>query len=245
MAGKSGSMWSSLDVTPVGDRISRQILDLIAADRLRPGDRLPPERDLAELLGVSRPSLREAVRSLRAQGIVHVRHGAGVFVAEPSMTATLRQALADDEVDLGDLFDMREIIELPAAAWAARRATADHLETVRRAYEELQEASRADRVELGRLRVLDMAFHMRIVEAAGNPFLTRTLGVLQEILARSMETTLEIPGRLERSRTDHTRIFAAITGGEPVKARRAARTHIAGARAAALRRVREQQKPGP
>ena len=75
------------------------------------------------------------------------------------------------------------------------------------------------------------------MEAAGNRFLTRTLGVLQEILARGMETTLRIPGRLPRSRTEHERILDALVAGDPVAARRAASAHIQGARKAALARL--------
>jgi GntR family transcriptional repressor for pyruvate dehydrogenase complex len=67
----------------LSDRIERQIIDLVGTEALTPGDRLPSERDLAALLGVSRPSVREAVKSLEAQGWVHVRHGQGVFVASP------------------------------------------------------------------------------------------------------------------------------------------------------------------
>ncbi|MDH6291350.1 FadR/GntR family transcriptional regulator [Rhodococcus opacus] len=233
-------MWAPLRQGSVSDLIAERIMQVIADDSLRPGDRLPPERELAALLGVGRPSLREALRSLKAQGKVDVRHGAGVFVADPETTRNLREALYAEEVDLEELFDMREVLELPAAAWAARNGDAVKLERVREAFETLNAASLEGGVDWRHLQSLDAAFHMRIVEAAGNRFLARTQGVLQEILSRGMDTTLRIPGRLERSRADHRRILDAILAGDSSAARRAARAHVHGARKAALSRKREE-----
>ncbi len=233
-------MWESLQRGRVSDLIARRILDVIAKDQLRPGDRLPPERELAATLGASRPSLREALRSLKAQGRVDVRHGSGVYVADPETTRNLREALYAEEVDIEELFDMREVLELPAAAWAARNGDIARLEKVSEAYEALNAASLEPKIDWRHLQALDAAFHMRIVEAAGNRFLARTQGVLHEILSRGMETTLQVPGRLERSRADHQRILDALLAGDPAAARRAARNHVKGARKAALGRIREE-----
>jgi GntR family transcriptional repressor for pyruvate dehydrogenase complex len=98
-------------------------------------------------------------------------------------------------------------------------------------------------IDWRRLQDLDSAFHLRIVEAAGNRFLARTQGVLQEILSAGMGTTLRLPGRLEKSRVEHARILTAVMSGNPVAARRAALTHINGARKAALSRLHEQAPP--
>jgi hypothetical protein len=145
------------------------------------------------------------LRSLQERGHIRVRHGSGAFVAEPATSAALRQRFVDEEVSLRELYDMRDVIELPAAEWAARRQDPERLAAVRAAYAELEAASRAFDIDFARLQELDAAFHLRIVEAAGNRFLSQTLGVLQEILATGMSTTLTIPGRLERSRRDHER----------------------------------------
>lgn len=230
-------LWVPLRQGSVSDLIARRILELIASDRLRPGDRLPPERDLAAKLGTSRPSLREALRSLKAQGVVDIRHGSGVFVAEPAMTRSLREALVAQEVSLSELFDMREALELPAAGWAARHHDPGKLAAVQQAFDILMAASLEDEVEWDRLRDLDAAFHLCIVQAAGNRFMTQTLGVLHEILSRGMETTLRVPGRLEKSRADHERILDAVLAGDAAGARRAVATHIQGARKAALARL--------
>lgn len=233
-------LWVPLRQGSVSDLIAHRILDVISSGRLRPGDRLPPERELAGMLGTSRPSLREALRSLKEQGHVEIRHGAGVFVADPATTRTLREALLNEEMSLTELFDMREVLELPAAAWAAAHQDSAKLERVREAFDMLMAASHEPDIDWRRLQELDATFHMRIVEAAGNRFLVRTLGVLHEILARGMETTLQIPGRLEKSRPEHERILNALMAGDPVAARRAVGAHIRGARKAALDRVQEQ-----
>jgi GntR family transcriptional regulator, transcriptional repressor for pyruvate dehydrogenase complex len=227
-------LWVPLRQGNVPDLIARRILDVISSDQLKPGDQLPPEREFAAMLGTSRPSLREALQSLRAQGYLEIRHGAGVFVADPATTRSLRKALSTEHMSLTELFDMREVLELPAAEWAARGGDTAKLAAVEESYQAWrQESTRAER-DWQRLHVLDALFHMRIVEAAGNRFLIRTLGVLQEILARGMETTLRVPGRLEKSRRDHKRILDALLAGDPAAARRAARSHIQGARTAAL-----------
>jgi GntR family transcriptional regulator, transcriptional repressor for pyruvate dehydrogenase complex len=239
-------LWTPLRQGTVSDLIARRILEVIGSDRLRPGDRLPPERELAAMLGTSRPSLREALQALKARGWVDIRHGSGVFVADPATTRSLREALVAEEVSLRELFDMREVLELPAAAWAARNTDDGKLAAVQAAYEALMDAANAgggtDGFDWRRLQDLDAAFHLRIVEAAGNRFLARTQGVLQEILAAGMGTTLRLPGRLEKSRGEHARILAAVMSGNPVAARRAALTHINSARKAALSRLHEQAR---
>jgi GntR family transcriptional repressor for pyruvate dehydrogenase complex len=244
---ESDELWTPLRQGTVSDLIARRILEVIGSDQLRPGDRLPPERELAAMLGTSRPSLREALQSLKARGWVEIRHGSGVFVADPATTRSLREALVTEEVSVRELFDMREVLELPAAAWAAKNGDPGKLARVREAFDALMaankpvdEAGALGEVGWDRLAELDATFHLRIVEAADNRFLARTQGVLQEILAAGMGTTLRVPGRFERSRDEHRRILDAVLSGNPAAARRAALTHINSARKAAMSRLHEQ-----
>jgi GntR family transcriptional regulator, transcriptional repressor for pyruvate dehydrogenase complex len=226
----------------ISDRIEQQILDLIQAEQLKPQDRLPSERELAALLGVSRPSVREAVKSLEAQGRVHVRHGQGVFVAAPRSEQDLRAALARHEVTLSELFAMREVLEVPAAGWAATARDRTRLAAAAAALSELNKASRVNPPDFASLEKLDAAFHMRIVEAAGNRFLRQTLGVLQDMIAAGMETTLLVRGRMEKSREEHDRILAALRAGDATGARAAARRHIRNAHAAARERIESERR---
>ncbi|MQA83386.1 MAG: FCD domain-containing protein [Streptosporangiales bacterium] len=229
--------WEPLGQGKVTDRIAQQILLLIAREQLRPGDRLPAERELATVLEVSRPSLREAVRSLQAQGHLEVRHGSGVFVAEPHTVRELRAAVLQQQLSLDELFAMREVLELPAAVWAAERRDADKLDAVRGAYEALVAAAEEPDIDLQRLRALDTAFHLSIVDAAGNRFLEQTAGVLHDMLAAGMRTTMWVPGRLETSQREHERILVALLAGDAAAARRAARRHIRAAHIAGLSRI--------
>ncbi|MBW4032974.1 MAG: FadR family transcriptional regulator [Acidobacteria bacterium] len=237
--------WAPVRQGSVSSLIAQRILEAIVLEKLGPGDRLPSERDLAAKLGVGRPSLREALGVLQAQGRLDIRHGSGVYVADPETTRSLRTALYAEEIDIEELFDMREVLELPAAAWAARNQNPEKLKAVIVAFETLTAASMQVEVDWGHLQELDATFHLRIVEAAGNRFLARTQGVLQEILSRGMETTLRIPGRLEKSRVDHRLILDAVLAGDPVMARSAARAHVRAARKAAIARLQEaRDSPG-
>lgn len=221
----------------ISARVERQVIDLITTEALRPGDRLPPERDLAATLGVSRPPLREALRSLEAQGWVHIRHGQGIFVATPRSAEELHAALTSHEMTFAELFAMREVLEVPAAGWAASTGDEPRLARARAALTDLNAAISADPPDFDLLRRLDAEFHMRIVEASGNRFLCQTLGVLQEMLAAGMETTLVVPGRLVKSREEHERLLTAILSGDATAARAQARRHVRNTHAVALRRI--------
>jgi GntR family transcriptional regulator, transcriptional repressor for pyruvate dehydrogenase complex len=232
-------------VNPTGhlpERVVTQINELIVAERLRPGDRLPPERELAALLGVSRPVVREAVRVLAARGQVSVRHGRGIFVESPSAAQDLRAAIVGEQVGLQELFDMRVVLELAAVGWAATNATADDLDGLGEALARLDEAATHEPPDFANLQLLDSAYHLKIVEIARNRFLVKTVGVLQEMMHASMRTTLSLPGRIEASRTCHHEVFEAIARHDPAQATEAMRGHLESARSAALGRLEERRR---
>ncbi|MGW5242197.1 FadR/GntR family transcriptional regulator [Monashia sp. NPDC004114] len=229
--------WHSLGLGGLNARIREEILRVLREQQLAPGDKLPAERELAALLGVSRPSAREAIRSLQAEGRLIVKHGQGVFVAEPATTQRLRAALSELDHDLTELFDMREVLEVPAARWASEHKDAGALARVSEALERLERAAERTPIDFDELQRLDAAFHLSIVEAAGNRFLKQTQDVLNQIMKQGMKTTLEVEGRVEASRIDHRRILDAILAGDGERAGRAARSHVRAARKAALRRL--------
>lgn len=239
-AGSSGIWQPVTEHGSLADRIVSQVEQLIADESLRPGDRLPSERDMAALLQVSRPSLREAVRILQARGRLLVRHGQGVFVREARVERELRKALLATEVTAGELFSMREVLEVPAAAWAAQQITDSQLAGLRKTLDRMGSMIEARRaLNFDSLATLDVDFHMGIIAAAGNRFLRQTSGVLHEMLLSGMETTLAIPGRPESSRRDHEQIYAALVAHDPTAARKASRAHIRAAHSAALRRIEQ------
>lgn len=234
-------LWSPIKESgSLTDRIAERIDTLISRQQLAPGARLPSEREMARMLGVSRPALREAVKVLEARGRLVVRHGQGVFVGSGE-SDPLRSGLLGLEVNLAELYAMREVLEVPAASWAAGRATPEEIAALSDALE-LEEQARVEPIDYERLKHLDAAFHLRIVELAKNRFLGRTLGILQEMISSGMETTLTIPGRVGQARRDHRAIFDAISRQDPEAARAAALAHIQGARDAALERVRMESR---
>lgn len=211
------------------ERIAAQVLEYIDLNKLVAGDRLPPERDLARYLQVSRPSIREALRILQAQGRVEIRHGQGTFVAQPQTTRQIQAALLTADVGIEELFEMRQVFEIPAAGWAASRRSKEQLRLMRLTLNQLNQLALQSPIDFEILQKLDAEFHLRIVEAAANRFLNQSVGVLQAMLNTSMDTTLRLPGRIEQSRHDHEEIFAAIESGDAEAAERAAALHIMGA----------------
>jgi len=207
---------------------------LIRVKKLNPGDRLPPERQLSELLEVSRPSLREALHILQARGLVAIRHGQGTFVEEPLVAQELRASVMSREHDLNELFDAREVLEVPTAKWAAENASREDIRTLRMTLNQMDAISSSEVIDYDQLKFLDAKFHLTIVGIAKNQFLDQTLHVLQEVMGMSMETTLRLPGRIEISAKEHEAILNAIEAGNGEKASALVHAHIQGARKTAL-----------
>ena len=215
-------------------RIATQLVELIELQKLLPGDKLPPERQLAELLEVSRPSLREALHILQAQGVVQIKHGQGTFVQEPVVAQELRASVMTKTHGLNELFDAREVLEVPAAKWAAEKATKEDIRLLRATLNQIDTITSIKPIDFDQLQALDAKFHLSIVAIAGNRFINQTLNVLQDVMNMSMETTLRLPGRSEISRNQHIEILAAIESGNGELASRLTLQHISCARATAL-----------
>jgi GntR family transcriptional regulator, transcriptional repressor for pyruvate dehydrogenase complex len=222
---------------PLFTRVAEQVERYIATNGLAPGDRLPGERELCVLLGVSRTSVREALRSLQARGIVSVQHGKGVFVAKPGEgDSALHRLAVLREIGVDELFAMREVLEVPAAGWAAVAATPEQLQVLDQTFQDHEQAVIGGRSPK-ELQELDARLHLQIAEFASNRFLAMTQSALQEMLARGMETTLAVPGRPARSVREHAEIVQAILARDSVRARAAARRHIRSTHRVAVRRM--------
>lgn len=221
-------------------RIATQLNELITLQKLIPGDRLPPERALAELLEVSRPSLREALHILQAQGLVHIKHGQGTFVQEPIVAQELRASMMSTTHGLNELFNAREVLEVPASRWAAEKATKEDIRLLRATLNQIDTVTAIIPIDFDQLQILDAKFHLTIVEIAGNRFINQTLNVLQDVMKMSMETTLRLPGRSETSRNEHNAILNAIESGNGEIASKLTAQHISGARAVAVADAKEK-----
>ena len=208
--------------TRIYQEIVRQVKSMIAEGRLKSGDQLPPERDLAEKFVVSRTSVREALRALESLGLVEIRPGEGTFVREVSVESLIEPlalVMLSQREALGELFEARQLIE---PALAARRATPEDVHEMERILE-----SQAKEVASGRTGLeQDAEFHAAIGAAAHNRAITRIAHAVMDLLRQSREESLNTPGRPDRSHNDHRRVLAAIRNRDEPAARQAMIEHL-------------------
>jgi GntR family transcriptional repressor for pyruvate dehydrogenase complex len=211
--------------TRIYEEIVRQVKAMIADGKLKGGDRLPPERDLAEKFVVSRTSVREALRALESRGLVEIRPGEGTFVRPVSIDALIEPLallMVSQREATAELFEARRLLEPSLAALAATRATPDEMQEMERI---LQDQARE--VDAGRTGLAqDAQFHAAIGAAAHNRAITRIMHAIMDLLTQSREDSLNTPGRPTRSHEDHRRVLGAIARRDAEGARQAMLEHI-------------------
>ena len=204
--------------------IVEQIEGLLERGDIRPGDQLPPERQLADQFQVSRASVREALRTLELLGIVETRPGGGTFVrrtAPDDLARPLTSLMARGHT-VADVIELRGLIEPALAALAAERITAAQLAELEEIFAE-QERKVVDAEPWAEE---DTRFHEAIGHAARNELLTTMLGVVWDVLRESREQWLQTNQRAHASLDAHRRILAALSARDGDAARRAAADHI-------------------
>jgi GntR family transcriptional regulator, transcriptional repressor for pyruvate dehydrogenase complex len=208
----------------VYEQVVERLRDFIDARQLKPGDRLMSERDLAEQLGVSRTSVRQAITALKVLGLVESRHGDGVYLLRPSgaVIPTLASEIVDSEADHPLIWEVREGIEVQAARLAARRRTDKDLRAMRGALRDMASsiAGGGDGIEG------DRGFHRAIAQAAHNPFLAQLTDQLAAMIDRTSAASLTTAGRPEISLQAHAAILSAIEDGDEAGASELMRQHI-------------------
>lgn len=207
------------------DRLSVDLERMIVEGELSHGEKLPAERELAQHLGVSRVSIREALRELENRGLIDRRPGRGTIVLQPGertpeLTGSLRLA-AGLTAELQHILELRAIIEPPIAGIAATRATPRDLAMLR----ELVEAMEADPAQ-DRYAELDRAFHEAIARYAHNPLLETINGHIAVHIAPSRAGRYQTRARRLASSAAHRRIFEAIAAGDAELAEQEARAHV-------------------
>ena len=207
------------------EQVAEQIQKLIAQGTLKPGDRLPPERELATRFGVARSSIRDAVRTLEVMGILEPRQGAGTVVRDlsaDSLVVPLATVLVRKRELVSELLDVRRMLEPGLAARAAKNATVEEVL-------ELEDILRRQAVKLRRGEPSieeDSEFHYVIGKAARNSVVLKVLDVLMDLLRESRARSLQAPGRPERSYAGHMRVLRAIKRRDPEAAEKAVRKHL-------------------
>lgn len=207
-----------------------RILEAILAQRFTPGDSLPPERDLASWLEVSRPTMREAVRTLAERGVLNVKHGRGTFVVEPKRWSDLPTIIwwiesTTSPQDLGTyLVELRRMIEVGACGLAAQRHTDADIERMESALTRYDQA--VGDANISEAAQADLDFHQSILDASGNPFLMTVMGPLEKALHHSRMHTTEVPEVRESARAHHLNILTRIKEGDVMGAKEAMRAHM-------------------
>jgi GntR family transcriptional repressor for pyruvate dehydrogenase complex len=231
-------------------QVAESLRELITEGKLKPGDALPPERLLAKEFGVSRVTVREALRVLQLWGLVEARQGGGNYVCAPSLAhivGPLATIIQHNRQLQDELLDARDIFE-PGVCWlAAQRCTESDLTAI----EAIVERQR-QRVERGELAVEeDSAFHLALAEATHNHVVPPIVQAINDLLLESRLRSLRTPDRPRRSLEGHLRIVAALRARDADGARQAMHDHISeiGAVLRAARalpsRTTEQEQSAP
>jgi len=210
----------SLDIGPrinrvaISDELIARFKELIAKKIFLPGQRLPPERDLAEALAVSRPTLRQAMRALQIMGVIKARQGSGSYLSDSAgeiMRVPLEFALTLKNVAKTDLFETRCTLEVKLASLAAKRRTDEDLEAMRQALQRMQKAM-GDPDEWCRT---EPQFHICIVQAARNGVMATMIEMLSQMLMESRKETVRLLSEYTTSYQSHENIYVEIEKRDP------------------------------
>ena len=206
-------------------QIADQIRGLIRSGEFPPGSRLPPERDLAKQLGVSRPSVREALIALEVEGLVEVRIGSGIYVLAPGGAGDV-PAANDATAGPFELLRARYVIEGECAALAAKSARKAQVAAIEDSIDGMERERREGRQPLASDRV----FHLRIAEATGNGALVQVVKLLWDErtgpLYQQLEHHYDSPELWVAAMAEHRTVLKAIATRDPAGARAAMQRHL-------------------
>lgn len=222
--------WTSWDVVPhpVSSTISGRITRLVREGTLLPGDRIPSERELATRFGVSRATVREALRELQLRGLVSRRPGRGTVIEEiprPQVHAGLLGTMGGSARVLREVMDLRAAVEPPIAERAASRGTSDQVDELRQLVAQATQEHR-DGVARERYIELDVAFHACLARMTQNAMLERLLAVTHEWMTPSRSTALASERRIRSSLSAHRTILEAVERHDAPSARDEMAIHI-------------------
>jgi GntR family transcriptional repressor for pyruvate dehydrogenase complex len=207
----------------VSDSVAAQLQQLIEQGDYRAGDKLPPERALAEQFAVGRSSMREALRLVEANGLLRTEHGVGVFVVTNTRPAPkLSELLLFDDFTVPELFEVRLTLERDAAGIAAKRITAEEAGELERILTEAGNPSLSNDAFVK----LDAELHRGIVKATKNRIWQRLYESIEPLFLTYSQRIIQLPGRRQTAHESHKRIVAAILSHSVREARSAAVKHI-------------------
>ena len=208
------------EITPVRlyESVIEQIMNLIKNNKLKPGDKLPPERELAEKLSISRGSLREAFRVLESRGLIKSKPGGGRYIREirkngHNSTENIISSL--EKSSILELLEAREMFEVKIAKIAAQKATPEDIELIEEALNKINEEEELKNDEKTQS---DTEFHLAIARASHNFVFTNIIKLHLDLLKDTREKTWKITGRREKQYQEHQAILQAIKEHDAKKA---------------------------
>jgi GntR family transcriptional repressor for pyruvate dehydrogenase complex len=208
---------------PLGSEVARRLLDFLLSGQVRPGERIPSERQLAESLGVNRPVVREAIRALGFLGLLEVRQGSGTYFRGPDQDLLFRLFewnLLFGQGEARDLLETRADLEVLACGRAAERRSEDDVSALQELLERMRTSDREHFADA------DVAFHARIAELAGNVVLKDMLASIRTMVHGWVGRNIRAAGTTKIAFNDHVPIYEAIAAGDPQAAREAMAAHM-------------------
>jgi len=211
----------------LAEQVTGQIENLIVANQLQPGDRLPPERELAQQFGVSRTVIREAIRALVAKSLLEARPGGGTVVRAPTMEAVAQSMrlflrASQTEVDYDKVHEVRRLLEVEIAGLAAERRTEEDVARMAAILDEVPTVG-GDRDLLAQN---DVNFHAALARATHNELFSLLLDSIADIMFTVRQLGFSVPGMPDRTLRYHQAIFEQVKAGNPDQARQAMTEHL-------------------
>jgi DNA-binding FadR family transcriptional regulator len=223
------SVYSTIQPSRLYEQIIEQIQNLIIEGKIRPGDKLPSERELGEQFGVSRTAVREAVKALREKGLVDVQPGRGTFITD--ITGSTSEAMRDSlglivkiglGNDLGKLVQVRTLLEPGIAALAAEMATEEDIQTMQQTVDVMDSTM----ANSERFVEADLEFHLALARATQNPLIPILIDPVVDLLREQRLRIFLVEGGPQRGQYHHKQILAAIEQCDPVAASQAMCAHL-------------------
>jgi GntR family transcriptional regulator, transcriptional repressor for pyruvate dehydrogenase complex len=215
----------------LSDKVTEQITEAIVSRQVRPGERLPSERELGARFNVSRTVIREAVRSLVARGLVRVTSGRGVEVSEVNsgdVAASMRLLVRGyDGLDYEKVNEVRSAVEVQTAGLAAQRAQPEDLQRLQQLCDDHQAS--LERGDVTAASEFDFQFHRELTRASGNELLLAMLDSISDVLREVRHQAMVQPHVSEDGLKAHRRILKCVSAGDPAAAREAMAKHLADA----------------
>jgi GntR family transcriptional repressor for pyruvate dehydrogenase complex len=209
----------------MAEQVVIQVRDMIRQGKLKPGDRLPSERELAKRLGMSRASLRPGLRFLAAMGVLESRHGSGNYIADgpPALDSEpLRMLAALHGFTPDEMFEARRLLEVGLAGLAAQHATDDHLATMAEEVAEMYAALEDPQQYL----IHDIRFHRAVAAGSGNQILAALMDMVSAVMYERRSVTVERATDLRESAEMHRKIYRLIRARKADEARVAMSEHL-------------------